>query len=213
MAESLGEATQSVLPVMEVEVRYRTRHGNGKTLSVSTRRNTWWNEKRRKGDEGQLKRGRKRNSDRGVGGERLCQYKPPGRLRAVRPSERINLSLARLQQFPQFFQLSSISFFYLRPSRFTVSRRTGDIHLCYYASSLPFDSRRRRDVDRIRRFQASQVRRTIDTNDLLCNRRVFLYAVHRARTVWPAYPLLGSFIDPEYYTVYMACGNFILILL
>lgn len=65
MAESLGEATQSVLPVMEVEVRYRTRHGNGKTLSVSTRRNTWWNEKRRKGDEGQLKRGRKRNSDRG----------------------------------------------------------------------------------------------------------------------------------------------------
>ena len=96
MAESLGEATQSVLPVMEVEVRYRTRHGNGKTLSVSTRRNTWWNEKRRKWDEGQLKRGRKRNSDRGVGGERLCQYKPPGRLRAVRPSERINLSLARL---------------------------------------------------------------------------------------------------------------------
>lgn len=34
-AESVGEAAQSVLPVIEVEVRYRTRHGNGKTLSVS----------------------------------------------------------------------------------------------------------------------------------------------------------------------------------
>ena len=104
-AKSVGEAAQSVLPVIEVEVRYRTRHGNGKTLSVSARRNTWWDERRlekgtRSGraartaprrEKEEHSRGRER--ERAEERKRLCQYKPVGRLHAappfVHPSELI----------------------------------------------------------------------------------------------------------------------------